>query len=189
MSDFEGSRKNDIIKTFRTMTTMMNVIQGSHIRSIMQRSTVADPDSDSKISQANRHKLRMLAALATLLVRDHEVAAAVSKDANVGPGGKLNMDVVTCVSKDSPGEVINAVPDRGSEGNFSSKMVSKGDEVVTIANPRRPDDGVVTPNGNDALTFTGNSPTVLESQDMSIDISNPMEYVLRTWSVLPKLYQ
>lgn len=164
------------------MTTMMHVIQGSYIRSFnMQRSTV---EKDSEMNQANRHKLRMLGALATLLVRNYEVTAAVSRDANVGPGGKLNMDVVTCVSKDPPGEVTNIAgpnqPEGPGEGRFNSKIVTNHDEVVTIANPRRAADKD-TPNGKDALTFAGNSPTILDSPDIPIDISDPLEYVLNTW--------
>jgi len=93
--------KPNAVLAFRTITTILSVLQASPIDGTRPASLeINNNNSSEKI--ARRRELRILDALATLLVRDNEVTAVVSKR---GASGEA-VEVVACgnidASHDSP---------------------------------------------------------------------------------------
>jgi hypothetical protein len=67
------SSTDEMILAFRTITTLLSVFQHAPLTTF-NMSVVDSPESGS-----SRRELRILTALATLLVRHHEITAVVSK--------------------------------------------------------------------------------------------------------------
>jgi hypothetical protein len=117
---------DQLIRTFRTITTIINVLQNSNLPKTLKQHT-----SDNNIASRNDRKvLKLLSALAKLFVRNHEVTATASKLQVQADG--LNIKIIAVVA--------TANPDRETEER-SDALGFRGD-VPTVLEPLK-ENGVV----------------------------------------------
>jgi hypothetical protein len=142
----------DNILAFRTITTMLNVLQDgptSHKPAAYLRNT----------GHSKARELRTLNAIATLLVRQHEVVSVVSM---------AELNGVDCAT------VAVCNQDTWFDGDT---YVAQSRDYIVITNPRK--DGKVP---NDSLNYSGKVPRIIAPQaPVQINLDNPLSYVRETW--------
>jgi hypothetical protein len=89
------SGDDNLIFTFRTITTLINVLQNANIPLAPPNLRSVDNETPSK---ADKKVLKLLGALATLFVRDHEVTATASKFLVKGPTNDLDIKIIAVVA-------------------------------------------------------------------------------------------
>jgi hypothetical protein len=179
---------------------MLNILQHAPL-------TTQDMQNMHLVDTPVRREGRILSALANLLVRQDEVTAVVSK-----PDQGSDVTIFACTSPDHLDEcpdVCDAtsqcsentalsqprmIPDPTKSFRFreDTQMTepyailnpSIQDQAlrncVTTLNPRRAKKAIP----GDAMTFTGEHPTIFESREAIVDIRDPLSYALTCWWVL-----
>ena len=109
-------------------------------------------------------KLQMLSWLATLMVRDKEIVVVVSSNS---PSG---ITIFACTSSDQFND---------SEHLGAKQQV--GDQFFITTNTRDPPKKQAE--NLDALMFKGSLVKIVTSPPTTIDIRNPLDYVLKNWYV------
>jgi len=112
------------IKALRTMISMLTVIQkiGRPIKGLPVTVSEIVPSPSTGLTDSQHKELKVLSALATVLVMEHEVVAVVAKHGN-GPGGVE--EVIACT---------DSVVDKESEPPKSIM-----ENFIATVNPRRSD--------------------------------------------------
>jgi hypothetical protein len=150
---------SDNILAFRTITTMLNVLQdgpnNSHKPAAYLRNT----------GRSKARELRTLNAIATLLVRQHEVVSVVSTTTWLG------VDLVACAT------VAVCNQDTWFDGD-TYIILQSSDRIATAINPCKSDTKVP----NDSLNYKGKAPRIIAPQaPVQINLDNPLSYVRETW--------
>jgi hypothetical protein len=105
------------IKAFRTITTMLNLIPSEHVVTVVDRKTAGGDDDK---------ELKLLNALATLLVRRNEVAAVAVTEHDVSGA----IQVIACFHISPSDELTIPQPD-------SSSRILKFKNFLATINPRK----------------------------------------------------
>ena len=180
---------------------MLNILQHAPL-------TTKDVQNMHLVDTPVRREGRILSALANLLVRQDEVTAVVSK-----PNQGSDVTIFACTSPDHLDEcpdVRDPTPSQPGENTTLSqpRMIpdptrsfrfredthmtppcaipnpSIQDQALrncfTTLNPRRAKKAIL----GDAMTFTGQYPTIFESHGAIVDIRDPLSYALTCWWVL-----
>jgi hypothetical protein len=139
--------KPDPVLAFRTITTILHALQTSPIDGAKPTSLqVTNDNSAQKI--ARRRELRILDAIATLLVRDNEIVAVVSKRGALG-----DVEVVACDNSDP------------------------GHDYIATPNPRRPP-AIPRPDDVSTYASDCGDPVIVKPPTVNISIYDPLRYVL-----------
>jgi hypothetical protein len=119
-NDFKFASDEDI-QALRTMITMLTAIQktGQPIKSLPAELVPSPHRTDSQ-----RKELKVLSALATVLVMEHEVVAVVAKN-GIGPGGVE--EVVACT---------DSIVDKESDSEPPKSLL---ENFIATYNPRKVD--------------------------------------------------
>lgn len=183
-----SDRRDYLISKFRAITTITQVLQQSKLQIVLPPPTtihleqhsedywrlndVTREAQDSYSPASNPHgdlrprdrRLRILDALSTLLIRDHEIVAVAMGLHSLSPGN-------------------NALELLATESSEPSESEHSEVEVVAAANPRRN----ITHKGRDkllpdALKYSGQpNPSLLTPTKYEIDICSPLNFVLNNW--------
>jgi hypothetical protein len=146
----QESRKNHLL-AFKTMTSIISLIQ-KHLN------TRGKPEirTSDPMDEDDEDRLRLLTALATILVRDNEVTA-------VAVVRRAPLALMTCAGQ-SPEEAADSDE---TFGYFE-------DDLLTAQNPR----DVLEP----CDTLIG--PHISKPKPTMIPVGDPIQYLLKTWYVL-----
>jgi hypothetical protein len=157
--------KSDLILTFRAITEILHALGKSSLN-IQPRAMHVTDHSETPHSKTERNSLRALVALATLLVRNNEVAAVATKNGPVGPSNKTRLEIIAC----------------GQDEDDDIESLSRSYTVST--NPRTTGTDLdPTSNTHDALTFGDRMiPTVITPEaGPTLTLVDPLPYVIATW--------
>jgi hypothetical protein len=106
----EEMERDELILNFRTITTIINVLQrappGLYLEIAKQQREYSNalwdpnlaPTILTRTSVGSQRELQMLDALATLLVRDNEKVAVMHKGPSRQCDGELGVDFVVCIN-------------------------------------------------------------------------------------------
>jgi hypothetical protein len=136
---------------FRTVTSMLAVLGPPKMEIDDHRETEDIPT------------LPILNALATLLVRQHEVVAVVVDERSIPD----NVNVIVCLES------------RDTTLTASSQYVLPDSHIAT-ANPRQPKSNSLVQD-RDSLTYIGNEPKLHKVTEVDIQLSDPWPHIRETW--------
>src|ERR1700722_8254128 len=158
-------KKLDLILKFRAITEILHALGKSSLN-IQPRTMHVTDHSETPHSKAERNSLRALVALATLLVRNNEVAAVATKNGPVGPSNKTRLEIIAC-GQDEDDDIESPV----------------GRSYTVSTNPRTHSDLDPTSNKHDALTFGDRTgPTVITPEaGPTLTLADRLPYVIETW--------
>lgn len=153
--------KDRSIKAFRTIITMLKIIPSKRVLSVVGRRSGLAAEEDKE--------LKLLNALATLLVRSHEVAAVTVTERDVASGV---IQVLACLHISSDGPLAELTIPQPAE---SSTTFSK---FLAVFNPRKDNP---SPNSNLPKIVDPKEDTILDRVRESEDKNQIRDFCFEMW--------